>query len=218
MPDTVNRSLRRILQTEDPEAAESRILTQILTEKGFAGELTAIYKGRTYRNVAEQLPSETIALLYGRYLHASVSKLELYARCGFAYFLKYGLRLKEREMYQIDVRNVGVILHSVMEGLFKQVRDTRNNDWENFPEDERMRMVTELVNRAAEESAGDFFEDNARNAYMLQMIERMAQTSAGNVTEAYKVGSMKLECLKRRLIPQRMKSVLICLSFQIRSG
>ena len=199
MPDTVNRSLRRILRTEedDSEDAESRILTRILTEKGFARELTAIYKGRAYRNVAEQLPLETIALLYGRYLHASVSKLELYARCGFAYFLKYGLRLKEREMYQVDVRNVGVILHSVMEGLFKQVRDTRNNDWENFPEDERMLMVTELVNRAAEESAGDFFEDNARNAYMLQMIERMAQTSAGMLQKHIRLGSMKPGMLEK---------------------
>lgn len=197
MPDTVNRSLRRILRAEDSEDAESRILTRILTEKGFAGELTAIYKGRTYRNVAEQLPPETIALLYGRYLHASVSKLELYARCGFAYFLKYGLRLKEREMYQVDVRNVGVILHSVMEGLFKQVRDTRNNDWENFPEDERMLMVTELVNRAAEEAAGDFFEDNARNAYMLQMIERMAQTSAGMLQKHIRLGSMKPGMLEK---------------------
>lgn len=197
MPDTVNRSLRRILRAEDSEDAESRILTRILTEKGFAGELTAIYKGRTYRNVAEQLPPETIALLYGRYLHASVSKLELYARCGFAYFLKYGLRLKEREMYQVDVRNVGAILHSVMEGLFKQVRDTRNNDWENFPEDERMLMVTELVNRAAEESAGDFFEDNARNAYMLQMIERMAQTSAGMLQKHIRLGSMKPGMLEK---------------------
>ena len=199
MPDTVNRSLRRILRTEedDSEDAESRILTRILTEKGFARELTAIYKGRTYRNVAEQLPPETIALLYGRYLHASVSKLELYARCGFAYFLKYGLRLKEREMYQVDVRNVGVILHSVMEGLFKQVRDTRNNDWENFPEDERMLMVTELVNRAAEESAGDFFEDNARNAYMLQMIERMAQTSADMLQKHIRLGSMKPGMLEK---------------------
>ena len=183
MPDTVNRSLRRILRAEDSEDAESRILTRILTEKGFAGELTAIYKGRTYRNVAEQLPPETIALLY--------------ARCGFAYFLKYGLRLKEREMYQVDVRNVGVILHSVMEGLFKQVRDTRNNDWENFPEDERMLMVTELVNRAAEESAGDFFEDNARNAYMLQMIERMAQTSAGMLQKHIRLGSMKPGMLEK---------------------
>lgn len=199
MPDTVNRSLRRILRAEgdDSEDAESRILTRILTEKGFARELTAIYKGRTYRNVAEQLPPETIALLYGRYLHASVSKLELYARCGFAYFLKYGLRLKEREMYQVDVRNVGVILHSVMEGLFKQVRDTRNNDWENFSEDERMLMVTELVNRAAEESAGDFFEDNARNAYMLQMIERMAQTSAGMLQKHIRLGSMKPGMLEK---------------------
>lgn len=199
MPDTVNRLLRRILRTEedDSEDAESRILTRILTEKGFTRELTAIYKGRTYRNVAEQLPPETIALLYGRYLHASVSKLELYARCGFAYFLKYGLRLKEREMYQVDVRNVGVILHSVMEGLFKQVRDTRNNDWENFPEDERMLMVTELVNRAAEESAGDFFEDNARNAYMLQMIERMAQTSAGMLQKHIRLGSMKPGMLEK---------------------
>lgn len=197
MPDTVNRSLRRILRAEDSEDAEGRILTRILTEKGFAGELTAIYRGRTYRNVAEQLPPETIALLYGRYLHVSVSKLELYARCGFAYFLKYGLRLKEREMYQVDVRNVGVILHSVMEGLFKQVRDTRNNDWENFPEDERMLMVTELVNRAAEEAAGDFFEDNARNAYMLQMIERMAQTSAGMLQKHIRLGSMKPGMLEK---------------------
>ena len=199
MPDTVNRSLRRILRAEenDSEDAESRILTSILTEKGFARELTAIYKGRTYRNVAEQLPPETIALLYGRYLHASVSKLELYARCGFAYFLKYGLRLKEREMYQVDVRNVGVILHSVMEGLFKQVRDTRNNDWEHYPEDERKTMVTELVNRAAEEAAGDFFEDNARNAYMLQMIERMAQTSAGMLQKHIRLGSMKPGMLEK---------------------
>ena len=199
MPDTVNRSLRRILRAEEDggEDAESRILTRILTEKGFARELTAIYKGRTYRNVAEQLPPETIALLYGRYLHASVSKLELYARCGFAYFLKYGLRLKEREMYQVDVRNVGVILHSVMEGLFKQVRDTRNNDWEHFPENERKTMVTELVNRAAVEAAGDFFEDNARNAYMLQMIERMAQTSAGMLQKHIMLGSMKPGMLEK---------------------
>ena len=197
MPDTVNRSLRRILRAENSEDTESRILTRILTEKGFSGELTAIYKGRTYRNVAEQLPPETIALLYGRYLHASVSKLELYARCGFAYFLKYGLRLKEREMYQVDVRNVGVILHSVMEGLFKQVRDTRNNDWEHFPEDERKLMVTELVNRAAEEAVGDFFEDNARNAYMLQMIERMAQTSAGMLQKHIRLGSMKPGMLEK---------------------
>lgn len=197
MPDTVNRSLRRILRAENSVDTESRILTRILTEKGFSGELTAIYKGRTYRNVAEQLPPETIALLYGRYLHASVSKLELYARCGFAYFLKYGLRLKEREMYQVDVRNVGVILHSVMEGLFKQVRDTRNNDWEHFPEDERKLMVTELVNRAAEEAVGDFFEDNARNAYMLQMIERMAQTSAGMLQKHIRLGSMKPGMLEK---------------------
>lgn len=77
-------------------------------------------------------------------------------------------------------------------------------------------MVTELVNRAAEESAGDFFEDNARNAYMLQMIERMAQTSAGMLQKHIRLGSMKPGMLEKTFDSARMKSVLICLSFQIR--
>lgn len=199
VPDTVPRILDRLIDSldTDSDARERDVLTRILTEKGFVKELTAISNGSRYQNIAKKLSPETISLLYGKYLHASVSRLETYARCGFAYFLKYGLRLKEREIFQIDVRNIGIILHSVMEGLFKQVRDTKNNDWENLSEDDRKGIVTDLVNQAAEDSAVDFFEDSARNMYMLQMIERMAQNSADMLQKHIRLGSMKPGMLEK---------------------
>ena len=47
----------------------------------------------------EQLAIETARQLYGTILTNSVTRLELFARCAYAHFLEYGLKLSERETY-----------------------------------------------------------------------------------------------------------------------
>lgn len=52
-------------------------------------------------------------------LHSSISSFELYARCPFAYFLRYGLSLQAFSAFQIDSNYVGNMNHFILEKIQK---------------------------------------------------------------------------------------------------
>jgi ATP-dependent helicase/nuclease subunit B len=209
--DTANAALRYVLKEtaneenstgeENPSGEENsdnqdnsrklKVIKMVLEKCGYGKELKAVAAGHSYVNKVEELDRETIDLLYGAHLNESVSKLETFVRCSFAYYLQYGLGLKEREIYKIDVRNIGTILHEVMEKLFKKVRDTYNNDWTKLSSEVRTAMVSDIVREAADSNAGDFFNDMSRNSYMLVMLDRMANRSADILHRHIKLGTMR---------------------------
>ncbi len=166
-------------------------LAVLLREQGYDREICALTKGLGYTNQVRPLDQRMVRLLYGKELIQSVSRLETFAKCRYAYFLRYGLGLLEREMYHVDVRDIGTILHQVMEDVFIRVRDTRHNDWKELPENDRDDMVAEAVRRAAGDNTGTFFEDFARNRYMYQMVERMAKRSVKTLHRHLKLGTMQ---------------------------
>ncbi|MCX8074018.1 MAG: PD-(D/E)XK nuclease family protein [Clostridia bacterium] len=57
----------------------------------------------------------TIGKLYGNDLKTSVSKLELFKKCPFSYYMNYGLNLKPRKIYSISSMDIGSFMHSVIE-------------------------------------------------------------------------------------------------------
>ena len=50
-----------------------------------------------YNNQPEKINEENISKMYGDTLKTSVSRLEQYQSCHFAYYLKYGLKLSEKD-------------------------------------------------------------------------------------------------------------------------
>ena len=48
-------------------------------------------------------------------LSGSVSQFETYARCPYAYFLKYGLRLEEPKQFSLMTAEIGTIYHAFLE-------------------------------------------------------------------------------------------------------
>lgn len=65
--------------------------------------------------------AERIMELYGENLQLSASQIDKLADCRFSYFLKYGLRLKERKTVTIDPAEFGTFVHSVLESTAKEV-------------------------------------------------------------------------------------------------
>ena len=49
--------------------------------------------------------------LYGQKLQGSVTRLEQFAACAYAHFLKYGLELMERQEYQLEAVDMGNLFH-----------------------------------------------------------------------------------------------------------
>ncbi len=49
--------------------------------------------------------------MYGRPVFTSVSRLESYSSCPFAYYVRYGLKAKERPVFRFDPVDAGTFMH-----------------------------------------------------------------------------------------------------------
>ena len=66
---------------------------------------------------------ENIRKLYGRKLRLSASQVDKQAQCRLSYFLRYGLRAKERKEATVDPAEFGTYVHAVLEHTAKKVME-----------------------------------------------------------------------------------------------
>lgn len=78
------------------------------------------YTYEKYANMHSITPLQA-KLLYMKedILHASISSLEKYIQCPFAYYLRYGLRLKEPFQLSFNEGKIGTLAHHILEQLTK---------------------------------------------------------------------------------------------------
>ena len=67
--------------------------------------------------------SENIRKLYGRKLRLSASQIDKQAECRLSYFLRYGLRAKERKEATVDPAEFGTYVHAVLERTARAVME-----------------------------------------------------------------------------------------------
>ncbi|MBR4184079.1 MAG: PD-(D/E)XK nuclease family protein [Lachnospiraceae bacterium] len=72
-------------------------------------------------NYGTRLGAGQAEKLYGKVLYGSVSNLETFAGCAYSYFLRYGLRLKDRDVLEFDTIKMGTLLHEAIDEFCKQV-------------------------------------------------------------------------------------------------
>lgn len=61
--------------------------------------------------------------LYGEKLRVTASRVDAFYRCQYAYFLRYGLKAKERRRASFDAPETGTFLHFVLEHTLKDMRE-----------------------------------------------------------------------------------------------
>ena len=129
------------------------------------------------RHTEDSIGRAVAHALYGSTLENSVTRLEQFAACAFAHYLTYGLRLRERELWQFASVDMGNIYHDVLEHFAKRIRDS-DYTWFTVPGEEQERMLAESMEDAiAGCGIAGVFED-ARNRYLL---ERMKETAKRTV-------------------------------------
>ena len=89
--------------------------------------------------------SKTLArALYGDAPMMSASRLEQFARCPFAQYLKYGLRAEERKEATERADNVGTFLHDALDAFVKAAQEN-GHDLKTMTEEQADAILSEIL-------------------------------------------------------------------------
>jgi ATP-dependent helicase/nuclease subunit B len=95
-------------------------------------KLEEAIKGILYKNEPVKISKQNIESLYGNTLKTSISRLEQYRKCAFSFYLKYGLGLNEKSLFEVKSIDTGNFIHNVIDEFFEQVLrkkfKTKRND------------------------------------------------------------------------------------------
>ena len=125
--------------------------------------------------------------VYGEKGSYSVTRLEKYAACAYAHFLQYGLRLKEREVYEFAAVDMGTLLHNAVE-LFARKVDKGTYDWFTLQPEQRESLAEESVNEVITDYRNTLLFDSSRNEYMISRMHRLVKRAVWALTEQIKKG------------------------------
>lgn len=78
-----------------------------------------LFASLTAKNIPEKLNHERVDELYSSTIHGSVSKIENFHQCQYKYFMTYGLKLKERDTFELSPAATGEFFHDALDQLFK---------------------------------------------------------------------------------------------------
>lgn len=152
-----------------------QITTEKFTDASSDAWLTIPKAVRTWEQINhdEKLNKDTAAALYGEDMKESVTRLEQFASCEFAHFLKYGLEISEREEYRIQASDTGSILHRSMERISSEMVKS-GEDFAKMSDEQRKELVSRIVTEVASEYGNSIFNNSSRNEYMVEKVKALA--------------------------------------------
>ena len=111
---------------------------------------------------------ETIEKLYGQTVKLSASQVDKLADCRLAYYLQYGLRLKERKEATIDPTEFGTYVHAVLEKTAKEIMEMGGFH------DVSLEKTLEIANKYSQEYIAERFQqiDSQRVSYLFRRNTR----------------------------------------------
>ncbi len=144
-----------------------------------------------YRRPEDALTEETARKLYGDWA-PSISRLEKFAACACAHFLSYGLRLKEREVYEFAALDFGNIFHRALERYARRL-EREGLEWTEVTREQQQQFSSESVDESIVDYSNTVIYSTARNAYIIPRMKRMMNRTVWAMTKQLRKGSFKPE-------------------------
>lgn len=151
--------------------------------------------------------------LYGKEIYGSVTRIESFAACEYAHFLSYGLTLVEREEYQLAVRDVGTILHSVLEKVSSTLKKN-NSNFAKLNENDRKILVSDCVAEVTNDYGNTIMQDSKRNEYLVNRLTDIADRTVWALGKQLENGEFEPDAfevpfeLEAENLPNDMRMIL----------
>lgn len=147
-------------------------------------------EGLSYTNAVTSINPEKTRELYGSPVYSSVSRLEKYATCPFAYFAQYGLMAKERKIFKLTAPDVGTFLHSAID-RFSSLMGEQDVTWRTLEKDWCSDAVSGVVDELLEKAGGWIFNSSKRYRYIAERLKRVITRAVWLIAEHIKRSSFE---------------------------
>lgn len=152
--------------------------------------LTRALEGIYYTNQVEKVPAHKMKKLYGDKLRFSVSRLEKYAACPFAYFVQYGLKARERKIYSFEPPDLGTFMHNVLD-RFSKALEEEELTWQEVDKEWCDEAVSIIVDDMIQKIPGYILNSSPRYKFLAERLKRILSNAVWMVSEHIKRSSFK---------------------------
>ncbi|MDO4165959.1 MAG: helicase-exonuclease AddAB subunit AddB [Eubacteriales bacterium] len=169
------------------DRAWQEIYRQYYRDKDQRKQLERLLEAAYYVEPESRITREAATALYQEIITGSTSQFERYSSCPFAYFMQYGLKLEERQEHQVELFDVGNIVHEALERYTRELLK-RQVGWQDLAEEERHVLANQCLNATVEEYKNGLLYDTERDTYLVMRLRRILQRSIWAITEQMKLG------------------------------
>lgn len=187
-------ALRREFEKEEIEEYWKDTFKWFEENEEFREKSKAVFKGLTYSNLVEKIPREKIKKLYSNdsgNLVFGVSRIEKYAQCPFSYYVQYGLKAKDRKIYEFTAPDLGSFMHDILDKFTDKVKDDKIA-WSDLDNKRCKEIVNELIDRKLGEDSNSILNSNKRYKYFADRFKRTITKSVNIITEQMKKGRFEV--------------------------
>ena len=182
--------LRRAASGEEMLPQQKKLLADLLrVKKADDPEEFELMLGSAFYRYRHDPVSRTVQkALSGDHLRMSVSRLEGYARCAYAYYLEYGLRLQQRQRYVMEASDMGEMYHSVLEHYARYLKDS-GFTWMDIPQEDSDAILEDSMEDALKEFGKADLMESPRDAYVFHQIKSTMKRTIWALTYQVRKGN-----------------------------
>lgn len=187
-------ALRRQCDREDIDSYWDEVYTWFSKEEDYKEKIDLIVDGAYYTNLGDKINKSKIRSLYeNEYgnLRFDVSRLEKYAQCPFSYFVKYGLKAKDRKIYEFSSPDLGSFMHEILDKFTKKIKD-ENISWSDLNKEKCKSIVDHLINTKLNEESNSILNSTKRYKYFTDRFKRVITRSVTVISEQMKRGEFEV--------------------------
>lgn len=144
-----------------------------------------------YKNVPEKINRKNIEKLYGNVLKTSVSRLEQYKSCPFSYYLKYELRLSDKDKFNVNPVDTGTFMHDLIDEFFNFL-SSNGLSVKTIEEEQIEKIIEEIINEKLGLNKNYIFTSTPKYKLLTQRLKRVVKKSIKYIVDSLKYSDFEV--------------------------
>ncbi len=189
-------AIRRDFDKDDIEDYWPGVYSWFKVNKEFKDKVKNIFKGLEYSNIGDKIAKNKLRKLYENEmgnLVFSVSHLEKYAECPFSYFVQYGLKARNRKVYEFAPPDMGSFVHEMLDSFTNKVKE-EGILWSELNNEKCKDIVSNIIDKKLNEESNSILNSTKKFRYLAQRFKRVISKSVSVI--ANQIGKGEFEVFK----------------------